>query len=156
LLLGTRVQFGIDANRCPQKYFDNKPVENRQIRDPQIDGASALEQVFRRLHLTERITYLFANAISPANQWQDPFAGLIKLGHEMIIASMTALGAAGLLSSITGTAATTAFNVLTFDWPAAGAGVLVHLMMQFLATPIFLGCNASSIILRRSEYDRHC
>ncbi|MEA2756097.1 MAG: hypothetical protein QOJ54_2386, partial [Aliidongia sp.] len=111
---------------------------------PGEDGASALEQVFRRLHLTERITYLFANAISPANQWQDPFAGLMKLGHEMIIASMTALGAAGLLSSTTGTAATTAFNVLTLDWPAAGAGVLVHLMMQFLATPIFLGCNASS------------
>jgi conjugal transfer/type IV secretion protein DotA/TraY len=109
---------------------------------PGEDGASALEQVFRRIHLTERITYLFANAISPANQWQDPFAGLMQLGHEMILTSMTALGAAGLLSSTTGTAAATAFNILTLDWPAAGAGIVAHLMMQFLATPIFLACMA--------------
>jgi conjugal transfer/type IV secretion protein DotA/TraY len=109
---------------------------------PGEDGASALEQLLRRIHLTERITYLFANAISPANQWQDPFAGLMQLGHEMILTSMTALGAAGLLSSTTGTAAVTAFNLLTLDFPAAGAGVIAHLMMQFLATPIFLACMA--------------
>jgi conjugal transfer/type IV secretion protein DotA/TraY len=109
---------------------------------PGEDGASALEQLLRRIHLTERITYLFANAISPANQWQDPFAGLMQLGHEMILTSMTALGAAGLLSSTTGTAAATAFNLLTLDFPAAGAGVIAHLMTQFLATPIFLACMA--------------
>jgi len=52
------------------------------------------------------------------------------------------LGSAGLLASTTGTAAITAFNVLTLDWAAAGASIVGHLLMQFLATPIFIGCMA--------------
>ena len=110
---------------------------------PGEDGASAIEQVFRKLHLTERVLYLFTEGMSPTgNQWTDPFSGLMQLGHKMILTAMVALGAAGLLSSTTGTAATTAFNVLTLNFSAAGAAVVGHLLMQFLATPIFLGCMA--------------
>lgn len=110
---------------------------------PGEDGASAIEQVFRRLHLTERLLYFFTDQMSPTgNQWTDPFSGLMQLGHKMIITALAALGSAGLLASTTGTAAITAFNVLTLDWAAAGASIVGHLLMQFLATPIFIGCMA--------------
>jgi conjugal transfer/type IV secretion protein DotA/TraY len=110
---------------------------------PGEDGAGAIEQVFRKLHLTESVLYLFTQQMSPTgNQWTDPFSGLMQLGQKMIVTSMVALGAAGLLSSSTGTAAATAWSVLTLDWAGAGATVIGHLLMQFLATPIFLGCMA--------------
>jgi conjugal transfer/type IV secretion protein DotA/TraY len=110
---------------------------------PGEDGSSAIEQVFRKLHLTERLLYFFTTAMSPTgNQWTDPFSALMQLGDKMIVTAMAALGAAGLLASSTGSAAITMWNVLSLDFPAAGATIIGHLLMQFLATPIFIGCMA--------------
>ena len=76
------------------------------------------------------------------SQWTDPFSALMQLGDKMIVTAMAALGAAGLLASSTGSAAITMWNVLSLDFPAAGATIIGHLLMQFLATPIFIGCMA--------------
>ena len=102
-----------------------------------------MEQVFRKLHLTERLLYFFTTAMSPTgSQWTDPFSALMQLGDKMIVTAVAALGAAGLLASSTGSAAITMWNVLSLDFPAAGATIIGHLLMQFLATPIFIGCMA--------------
>jgi hypothetical protein len=55
---------------------------------------------------------------------------------------MTALGLAGILSSATGTAATTLFSALTLNWAGMVGTLILSTLMQFFATPIFLGCTA--------------
>jgi conjugal transfer/type IV secretion protein DotA/TraY len=60
----------------------------------------------------------------------------------MVLIAMTALGAAGLLASTTGAAGATAFNVLTLNFTGAAASVVGHMLVNFLATPIFYGCLA--------------
>ena len=60
----------------------------------------------------------------------------------MIIVAMTALGLAGIASTTTGTAATTLFNALTMNWAGAVATLSLSVLMQFFATPIFIGCMA--------------
>ena len=110
---------------------------------PSEDGAGVMEGVFRKLRLNERLLYVLATTIAPTtNMWQDPFSGLVALGHQLIMVSMAALGLAGLLASGTATAATTAWDVLTFNWSGAAATVIGHLLMNFLATPIFMLCMA--------------
>src|SRR5690349_3107291 len=110
---------------------------------PGEDGAGAIEQLTRKLHLTERVLNAFLSAVAPTGQkWQDPFVALIDLGQKMILIAISALGAAGLLASTTGTAAATAVNVLTFNFTGAAATVAGHMLMNFLATPIFYGCMA--------------
>ena len=60
---------------------------------PGEDGSSAMEQVFRKLHLTERLLYFFTTAMSPTgSQWTDPFSALMQLGDKMIV---TADGGSG-------------------------------------------------------------
>ena len=71
-----------------------------------------------------------------------PVRRVIDLGQKMVLIAVTALGAAGLLASTTGSAATAAVNVLTLNFAGAAATVVGHLMMNFLAVPIFLGCMA--------------
>ena len=110
---------------------------------PSEDGAGVMEGVFRKLRLNERLLYVLATTIAPTtNMWQDPFSGLVALGHELIMVSMAALGLAGLLASDTATAATAAWDVLTFNWGGAVGTVIGHLLMNFLATPIFMLCMA--------------
>lgn len=62
---------------------------------PGEDGAGVMEGVFRKLRLNERLLSLIATAIAPSgSMWQDPFSGLVALGHVLIMVSMTALGIA--------------------------------------------------------------
>lgn len=107
------------------------------------DGSSLIEQVFRALNFTPSLLNTITNMISPtANQWSDPFGGLIALGNELVMVAMTALGLAGIASSATASTATAAFNILTFNWGAAAATVAANLVMQFFANPIFYACMA--------------
>ena len=113
---------------------------------PGGDGAGVIEQIFRHLHLTETVLRAFTENMSPTGtQWTDPFGGLVQLGHKMILVSIVAMGSAGLLSSTTGTTASVIWNVLTGDFAGAGASLVGHMLMQFFATPIMLGC--ASIML---------
>ena len=108
---------------------------------PGEDGASAIEQVVRSLHINERILNAIVSAMSPSTGtgWTDPFAALIKLGQTLTLSAMTALGLAGILASTTATAGTVAWNVLTLNFTGAAAAVSGHLVMSFLGTPIFYG-----------------
>jgi conjugal transfer/type IV secretion protein DotA/TraY len=105
--------------------------------------ASLLEKVIRKLNLAEPAVDALMNAIAPTtNQWQDPFTALIHLGHVLIMIALSALGLAAVLASASGSAATTAWNVLTFNWGAAAATFTGHMLMSFLGMPIFYGCMA--------------
>lgn len=110
---------------------------------PTADGAGLLEQVTRRLNISERVLKLFTTALAPtANNWTDPFAALVKLGHGMVLVALTALGAAGLMASATASTAMTAWNLLTLNVGAAVATFSGHLVMNALGTPIFYGLMA--------------
>ena len=108
---------------------------------PGEDGASAIEQIVRKLHLNERVLNALVTAISPTTGtgWTDPFAALINLGQTLTLTSLAALGLASILASTTATAGAVAWNVLTLNFTAAAASVSGHLVMSFLGTPIFYG-----------------
>jgi conjugal transfer/type IV secretion protein DotA/TraY len=107
------------------------------------DNPGLLEQVLRRINLAEPAVNAMIQAIAPTtNQWQDPFTALIHLGHVLITIALTAITLAAVLASTTGTAAATAWNILTFDWAGAAATFAGHLVMSFLGVPIFMGCLA--------------
>ena len=108
---------------------------------PGEDGASTIDQVVRSLHINERILNAIISAMSPSTGvgWTDPFAALIKLGQTLALTAISALGLAGILASTTATAGTVAWNVLTLNFTGAAAAVSGHLVMSFLATPIFYG-----------------
>ena len=107
------------------------------------DGGGMIERMFRALNFTPTLLQSIVNNLSPtAQNWADPFGGLIALGNQMILIAMTALGLAGILSSATGTAATTLFSALTLNWAGMVGTLILSTLMQFFATPIFLGCMA--------------
>jgi conjugal transfer/type IV secretion protein DotA/TraY len=107
------------------------------------DGSGMMEKLFRALNFTPTLLQSFVDNLSPtAQNWADPFGGLIALGNQMILVAMTALGLAGIASTATGTAATTLFNALTMNWAGAVATLSLSVLMQFFATPIFIGCMA--------------
>jgi len=104
------------------------------------DGSSMLEHVFRSLNITEPLLHFFTDQMSPTgNQWTDPFSALIILGQKLINASLVAFGLALAATSPTATAATTFLDILTGNWGAAAATNILHQIVQFFATPIFLG-----------------
>ena len=110
---------------------------------PTGDGSGLLEQVTRRLNISERVLKLFTTSLAPtANNWADPFAALVKLGHGMVLVALTALGAAGLLASATATAGAMAWNAVTLNFGGVVAAFSGHLVMNFLGTPIFYGLMA--------------
>jgi conjugal transfer/type IV secretion protein DotA/TraY len=110
---------------------------------PNTEDASLLEKVVRKLNLGEPALHALMQAIAPTtNQWQDPFTALIHLGHVLIMIALGAITLAAVLASTTGSAAATAWNVLTFNWGAAAATFTGHVLMSFLGTPIFYGCLA--------------
>ncbi len=110
---------------------------------PGSNGASGLDQVARSLHLSDYILQLFTSLIEPsAGYWVDPFGNLMGVGNTMIMAALTAMGTAGLLSSTTGTVGMAAFSLLSGNPIAAASTLVVHNMITFLATPIMTGCMA--------------
>ena len=105
---------------------------------PGGDGSSAIEQVFRKLHLNDYALQLLETAIAPTgNNWADPFSALMTLGNTLISLSIGAMGLAALAASTTGTVATAAFETLTFNWTGAAGTVVLHFLMTWLGTPIF-------------------
>ena len=110
---------------------------------PGEDGAGVMEQLFRSLRLDDRLLNAFTDDMSPTgNRWTDPFGALMQLGNKMAAISLAALGAAALLNSATGTAAAAVWNVLSGNPAGAGATVVGHFVVSFLATPIFTGLMA--------------
>lgn len=110
---------------------------------PGGDGSGVMEQLFRSIRLDERLLRAFVDDMSPTgNSWTDPFGALMQLGNKMAAISLAALGAASLLNSTAGTAAATVWGMLSGGPPAAGAAVVGHLVVSFLATPIFTGLMA--------------
>jgi conjugal transfer/type IV secretion protein DotA/TraY len=107
------------------------------------DGGGMMERLFRALNFTPTLLQSFVDNLSPtAQNWADPFGGLIALGNQMVMVAMTALGLAGLASTTTGTTATTLFNALTMNWAGVVGTLTLSVLMQFFATPIFMGCMA--------------
>lgn len=108
---------------------------------PGENGASAIDQVVRSLHLNERVLNAVVSMMSPSTGtgWVDPFAALINLGQTLVLVSLSALGLAAVLSSTTATAGAMAWNVLTLNFSGAAAAASGHLVMAFLGTPIFYG-----------------
>lgn len=130
-----------DGMSAPGGNSDILTGESAKDDDPGI-----LEEVMRKLNLAEPAVDALVNVISPSSDnWTDPFTALIHLGHVLITLALTAIGLATLLSSSTGTAASTAWNLLTFNWAGAGASLAAHLFMTFLGIPIFYGCLAMLI-----------
>ena len=110
---------------------------------PDNDGAGALTKIARSLHITERLSNALTQVFSPtADHWVDPFAALIQLGQNMVLSALLIMGSASILASTTGSVAATAANVLTLNFSGALASVTGHMMMSFLATPVFYGCMA--------------
>lgn len=110
---------------------------------PGSDGASGIDQVARSMHLTDFALQTMTAMIEPSGSyWVNPFANLMALGNTMIVTALAALGAAGLLSSTTGTAGMAVFSLLSGNPAAAAATVVAHNFVTFLATPIMIGCMA--------------
>ena len=102
-----------------------------------------MEKLFRALNFTPTLLQSFVDNLSPtAQNWADPFGGLIALGNQMIMVAMTALGLAGIASTTTGTAATTMFNALTLNWAGAVGTLTPQRPHAVLRHPDFLGCMA--------------
>ena len=107
---------------------------------PAEGGSGTIESVFRNLRLNDRVLNAFTDAMSPTgSNWADPFGALSQLGHKMIVISMTAFGLAGLLASGTASTLGALGSLLTGNFAAAGTITVGHLLMGFLATPIFMG-----------------
>lgn len=128
-----QTQDGLDAPGGNSELFSGAT--------PGEDGASTIEQVVRKLHITERVLNGMVSAMSPTTGrgWTDPFAALVNLGQTLVLTSVAALGLAAMLASTTGTAGAVAWNVLTLNFVGAGAAISGHMVMTFLGTPIFYG-----------------
>ena len=121
---------------APELYSGATPNQDK-------DGQSAIEQIFRKIHITDWVLTQFQNAMLPnATIWTDPFSALMQLGEKLIVIAITALGISALLASGTASAGTAIFHFLTFDWGAAAATVVGHFLVNFLAVPIYTGCLA--------------
>jgi conjugal transfer/type IV secretion protein DotA/TraY len=102
-------------------------------------GLFVLDKIFRQLNINGDSTNLTMRLFNQQNAkvWTDPFGSLMSLGQTLIIIALTGLGIAAVLNSATATTAATIWNTLTFNWGAAAASVAGHMLISFLATPIF-------------------
>jgi len=110
---------------------------------PGKDGAGTIEKVSRSVGFNEALLKkLISLSQGGTNQWADPILSMISLGHLMIHTALTALGMSAILSSATAATGLSAAQIVTFNWGGAAATVVGHLVVTFLATPIFYGCLA--------------
>ncbi len=110
------------------------------------DGGDILERLYRKMGISEAIVQRITGYLMPSSSmWTDPFGSLMQLGNFLINVALIILGGASLLASGTASTALTAWQVLTFQWGGAGATVIAHDLVNFLATPIFLG--AASLLI---------
>ena len=103
-------------------------------------GVTTLEQILRLLNVNGNTVNKIQAWLGQTNaqDWTDPFGGLMGLGQTLIIIALSGLGLAAVLSSTALSAGTTVWHALTFNWAAAAATTAGHLVMKFLATPIFI------------------
>ena len=110
---------------------------------PSQDGAGTIEQVARKVGFNEAfLNKLIGFTQAGSNQWTNPILSMIGLGHLMINVSLTALGLSALLSSTVASTGLTAAQIVTFNFSGAAATAMGHVVVTFLATPIFYGCMA--------------
>jgi conjugal transfer/type IV secretion protein DotA/TraY len=113
---------------------------------PGEDGVGLLERLYRKINLSDYALQHITNFMLPSSSmWLDPFGGLMQLGNFLINIALLTLGGAALLASSTGSGALTAWQVLTLNWGGAAATVVAHSIVNFLATPVFLG--AASMLI---------
>lgn len=113
---------------------------------PGEDGNDLLERLYNKIGISSWMLKKITNYMLPsATMWTDPFGGLMALGNFLINIALITLGGAALLASGTGSTALTAWQVLTLQWGGAAATVVAHSVVNFLATPIFLG--AASMLI---------
>jgi conjugal transfer/type IV secretion protein DotA/TraY len=102
-------------------------------------GQTVLTQLFNSIGLNDWfLNNITAFLLPPTQVWTDPFGGLMGLGQTLMNVSLASFAGAGILASGTGTAAVTAWNVLTGNWAGAAATVAVHPLISFLSIPIFV------------------
>lgn len=103
------------------------------------DGAVVVERTLASLNLTAGFAATVAGMMLPqGGMWSDPFGGLMSLGQTLSLISLSAFGAAGLLTSPTASGASVLWTFVTGNWGASAAIAAGSMLMQFLATPIFL------------------
>ncbi|UZO94733.1 DotA protein (plasmid) [Roseomonas mucosa] len=113
---------------------------------PGEDGNDLLERLYSKIGISSWMLKKITNYMLPsATMWTDPFGSLMALGNFLINIALITLGGAALLASGTGSTALTAWQVLTLQWGGAAATVVAHSVINFLATPIFLG--AASMLI---------
>jgi conjugal transfer/type IV secretion protein DotA/TraY len=113
---------------------------------PGEDGNDVLERLYSKLGISSWMLQKITGYMLPSStMWTDPFGSLMALGNFLINVALIVLGGATLLASSAGSTALTAWQVLTFQWGGAAATVVAHSVINFLATPIFLG--AASMLI---------
>ncbi|WP_145144292.1 DotA/TraY family protein [Roseomonas gilardii] len=113
---------------------------------PGEDGNDLLERLYSKIGISSWMLKKITTYMLPsATMWTDPFGSLMALGNFLINIALITLGGAALLASSTGSTALTAWQVLTLQWGGAAATVVAHSVVNFLATPIFLG--AASMLI---------
>lgn len=113
---------------------------------PGENGVDMLTRLYRKIGISDAMVQRITGYMMPSSSiWTDPFGGLMQLGNFLINVALIILGGAALLASGTASTALTAWQVLTFQWGGAGATVVAHDVVNFLATPIFVG--AASLLI---------
>ena len=113
---------------------------------PGEDGNDVLERLYSKLGISSWMLQKITSYMLPsATMWTDPFGSLMALGNFLINVALIVLGGATLLASSAGSTALTAWQVLTLQWGGAALTVVGHSVVNFLATPIFLG--AASMLI---------
>ena len=106
---------------------------------PGGDGTGVIEQVFRRVHLSDYALQALQTLIAPSggSGWTDPFSSLMSLGDWMITLAVGVMGASAVAASGTGTALAAGAQLLTLNFTGAALTVAIHAMFSFLSTPLF-------------------
>jgi conjugal transfer/type IV secretion protein DotA/TraY len=101
---------------------------------------SLLDQLFAQLELNGNSVNKILAVFNQTNAqvWTDPFGGLMSLGQTLLTIGLAGLGIAAMLASPTASGAATLWQVVTLQWGSAAATVTGHMVVSFLATPIFL------------------
>jgi conjugal transfer/type IV secretion protein DotA/TraY len=109
----------------------------------QANGVSLITKLVGDMHLSNTVLQEITSDLLPtAEYWTDPFGGLMALGQLLIITSLIAMGTAAFLASAPLAYGSAVLSFFTGNWGAAATTVAGHAVMNFLATPIFVGLLA--------------
>lgn len=106
---------------------------------PGSDGSGVIDQVFRRIHLSDYALQMLQSLIAPSSGsgWTDPFSSLMSLGDWMITLAVGVMGTSAIAASGTATALAAGAQILTLNLTGAAATLGIHAMFSFLSTPLF-------------------